>query len=122
MATNFHKVIKERYTLPDENSSHEQWDKFLEAERTPVKQVDIDNLKKIIDLYDKKIQNNKKKRGKDYKLTDGDRNLATMRCEAVYHLAHMEVRQKRQNKMNELFDKLDIDWGAVARDMNKRCK
>jgi hypothetical protein len=116
MATNFHKVMNTKYKFPDENSSMEHWETFIDAEITPVKQDDLDKLRRIISLYDEKIQKNKKKRGKDYKLTDGDRQLATMRCEAVYHLANAEARMERQKKMSKIMDK--IDWGNMADELN----
>tara|TARA_R100000655_G_scaffold42393_3_gene78364 strand:+ start:1013 stop:1381 length:369 start_codon:yes stop_codon:yes gene_type:complete len=120
MATNYYQVMNDKYKMPNEKSSPQEWDTFMMAEMTPVKQDDINKLKRVIDLYDKKIQDNKKKRGKDYKLTNGDRQLATMRCEAVYHLAHMEIRKERQKKVKEIMDKLD--WGAITDDLNAMMK
>jgi len=118
MSANFHHVINSKYKLPCEKSSPQEWNTFMMAEMTPVKQEDINKLKRVIELYDKKLQDNKKKRGKDYKLTKGDKHLATMRCEAVYHLAHMEIRKERQKKVKECMDKLVIDWGAIKDDLN----
>ena len=116
MATNWDKKIMMTYHYPDENSSMEHWETFIDAEMKPVKKDDLDKLRRIISLYDEKIQNNKKKRGKDYKLTDADRQLANMRCEAVYELAYSEARMKRQKFVDKVMDKMD--WGHIADELN----
>jgi len=116
MSKNYYQVMNAKYKLPEKNSSPQEWNTFIKAEMTPIKQEDIDKLKLVIANYDKQLLKLKNKNRK--KLSKKDKQLAQLKCEAVFHLAHMEQRKERQIKVKECMDKLVIDWDALKDDLN----
>tara|TARA_R100001463_G_scaffold113469_1_gene168584 strand:+ start:428 stop:775 length:348 start_codon:yes stop_codon:yes gene_type:complete len=108
--------MNDKYRFPDENSSEDHWSSFIDAELKPVSPDDIEKLKRVIGLYDKKLQKIQGKNKK--KLSKSDKQIAEMKCQAVFHLAHAEARMKRQKKVRELIDKIDIDWAGMTDELN----
>jgi hypothetical protein len=116
MATNYYQVMNDKYRFPDENSSEHHWSSFIEAEMKPVSQDDLDKLKRVIELYDKQLLKMKGKNRK--KLSKKEKQIAEMKCQAVFHLAHAEARMERQKKVKELIDSIDIDWAGMTKELN----
>ncbi len=91
------KIMK--FKLPDENDSMEYWAEFIEAENTPVSMKEINSYKRMIDLTDISIKNEK------YSL-EQKKKIVRFKCEKVYILANLELRRERQLKMKSIMDKM----------------
>jgi len=111
MSKNIEKISS--FRLPDDNDTPERWNEFITAELTPVKQSEIDQVKRAIKLYRDASYNMKETFNKQSKLKTQDdwdafqRNLIRLMCENVHILANLEVRQKRQIKIKEILSKLE---------------
>ena len=83
-------------------------DKWIKAEMKPVKQEEIDKIKRALKLYDISLSNPKY-------TEEQKKNIIKLKCEQVYILANLEMRQKRQQEHNKIMDKMD--WTKIAKDM-----
>ena len=81
-------------------------DKWIKAENEPVKQEEIDKIKRALKLYEISLSNPKY-------TEDQKKNIIKLKCEQVYILANLQLRQKRQQEMKKIMDKMD--WEKIAK-------
>jgi hypothetical protein len=94
---------------PDvDRDTPETIDKWIKAEMEPVKQEEIDKIKRALKLYDLGLNNPKY-------TVEQKKNIARLKCEQVYILANLELRKKRQEEQNKIMD--GLDFRKIAKEM-----
>jgi hypothetical protein len=97
------------FRKPDiDKDTFETINKWIEEEIEPVKQEEIDKIKRALKLYDISLNNPK------YTM-EQKKNIIKLKCEQVYILYNLQARQWRQKETNKIMDKMD--WVKISKDM-----
>tara|TARA_R110001592_G_scaffold81122_2_gene241052 strand:- start:1359 stop:1727 length:369 start_codon:yes stop_codon:yes gene_type:complete len=116
MSYNLHRNQEDRinkirsFRLPEESDPPEYWQKFMAEENKTVEQNEIDTIKRALKLYEISLSNPK------YTF-EQKKNIVALKCEQIYILANLEIRQERQKKVFKIMD--GMDFKKIAKDLLK---